>query len=105
MDLEKLLQLGKELGISGPDLRSWIDEERARERDQRTADRAAAKEAEEISRARLQEEKTILELKLKLQEQQARLALVAGSDPSASTVLRSSGARLPKPAQAHSTIQ
>lgn len=60
MDLERLLQHGKELGISSPDLRSWIDKEQARERDQRTADRAAAKEAEEISRAYLKEEKQFL---------------------------------------------
>lgn len=92
MDLEKLLELGKELGISGPDLRTWVDEERAKARDQRTADRAAAKEAEEIARARLQEEKTVIELKLKLYEQQARLAPAAVSDPSASTVSSSSSA-------------
>lgn len=51
MCLERLLQLGKRLGTSGMDLRSWIDEERVRERDQHTADHTAAKEAEEAARA------------------------------------------------------
>ncbi|XP_040061524.1 uncharacterized protein LOC120836604 [Ixodes scapularis] len=78
MDTEKLMKVGQELGLSGAALKQWMDEERVRERDQRTAEREATKEAEALARARLdaddhtrarlEAERAVLELQLRLQE-------------------------------------
>ncbi|XP_040070203.1 uncharacterized protein LOC115319763 [Ixodes scapularis] len=70
MDLEKLTVIGKELGFSGASLKQWIDEERAREREERLTERERAREVEAQTSARLEAERTVLELKLRLQEQQ-----------------------------------
>ncbi|KAH8042518.1 hypothetical protein HPB51_023846 [Rhipicephalus microplus] len=71
METDKLTAIGKELGLSGPGLKQWIDEERVREREAREvrlAERNAAKEADAEALARLQAEKEVLELRLKLRE-------------------------------------
>uniref|UniRef100_L7M186 Putative tick transposon n=1 Tax=Rhipicephalus pulchellus TaxID=72859 RepID=L7M186_RHIPC len=71
METDKLTAIGKELGLSGSGLKQWIDEERAREREAREArlaERNAAKEADAEALARLQAEKEVLELRLKLRE-------------------------------------
>ncbi|KAH8008862.1 hypothetical protein HPB51_005909 [Rhipicephalus microplus] len=71
METDKLTAIGKELGLSGPGLKRWIDEERVREREAREvrlAERNAAKEADAEALARLQAEKEVLELRLKLRE-------------------------------------
>lgn len=75
MDLEKLMLIGKELGLSGQDLREWIDAERAKEREKRATECEAAKEAARLAqqtetetRARIEAERAMLELRLNLQE-------------------------------------
>nr|XP_037288711.1 uncharacterized protein LOC119181561 [Rhipicephalus microplus] len=78
MEANKLMAIGKELGLSGSALKEWMDQERAREkeaRDARLAERNAAKEPEAEAVARLQAEKEILELKVKLHQ----LGATAGS--------------------------
>lgn len=69
MEADKLTAIGKELGLSGSALKEWMDQERAREKeahDACLAERNAAKEAEAEAVARLQAEKEVLELKIKL---------------------------------------
>lgn len=61
MDLEKLAAIGLQLGFSGAELNKWIEAQQAKLRDERAAEREAAKEADERQRE-------ILQLKLKLQE-------------------------------------
>lgn len=43
MDLEKLMLIGKELRLSGQDLRELIDAERAKETEKRATEREAPK--------------------------------------------------------------
>lgn len=108
MDTEKLMKVGKELGLSGAALKQWMDEERVRERDQRTAEREATKEAEALTRARLdaeredareadghtrarlEAERAVLEFQLRLQERQesavAEIPNESGAGPPAGFV-------------------
>ncbi|KAM7285189.1 uncharacterized protein ISCGN_032147 [Ixodes scapularis] len=76
MDLEKLMKVGKELGLSGRELKQWMDDERVRDRDQHVAEREAVKESEANARARLDAERAVLELKLRLQERQGIVGAV-----------------------------
>lgn len=61
MDLEKLTAIGLQLGLSGAELAKWIEAQQAKQRDERAAERDAAREADERQRE-------ILKLKLQLQE-------------------------------------
>ncbi|XP_065299248.1 uncharacterized protein [Dermacentor albipictus] len=75
MEIERLYAIGKELGMTGAELKRWIDTEIVRERDQRAQHREDAKaqalEAEaqaEQERLRLEAEERVLKLKIELQE-------------------------------------
>lgn len=75
MEIERLYVIGKELGMTGAELKRWIDTEIVRERDQRAQHREDAKaqalEAEaqaEQERLRLEAEERVLKLKIELQE-------------------------------------
>lgn len=57
MDAVSLIAAGEKLGLSGKDLKDWVDAQQALEREKRAADREAAKEASRL-----------VELKLKLAE-------------------------------------
>lgn len=57
MDLEKLVTLGKEMGLSGKELQQWVEKERANERDRRAAEREAAREAHDRECARIAAER------------------------------------------------
>lgn len=50
MDVEKLLEIGTQLGLSGSELRAWIDTQRAEQRAERAAERERLKEAAERER-------------------------------------------------------
>ncbi|XP_050046366.1 uncharacterized protein [Dermacentor andersoni] len=78
MEIERLYAIGKELGMTGAELKRWIDTEIVRERDQRAQHREDAKaqalEAEaqaEQERLRLEAEERVLKLKIELQEKTA----------------------------------
>lgn len=82
MDTERLATIGSQLGLSGVELRTWIENEQAKQRAERAAEREASKEADERTRQ-------ILELKLKLQEgaqsESARINTDSMSLPSAAS--------------------
>lgn len=52
MDLSSLMQVGRELGLSGGDLKEWMGEESAKESDKRAAECETARQVEERTRAR-----------------------------------------------------
>ncbi|XP_072143700.1 uncharacterized protein [Dermacentor andersoni] len=68
MDLEKITAIGLQIGLSGAELRRWIEAEQAKQRDERAAEREAAKEAAELARLADERQREILQLKLQLQE-------------------------------------
>ncbi|XP_077531154.1 uncharacterized protein LOC144143244 [Haemaphysalis longicornis] len=75
MDLEKLMAMGTQLGLSGQELRAWIESERAEQRAARAAEREAsretaerAKEAAERAKDAAEREKELLLLRIRLQE-------------------------------------
>ncbi|CAN7948826.1 unnamed protein product [Ixodes hexagonus] len=68
MDLKEIIELGKQLGLQGVELKEWAEEkvtydreEKAREREERAADRVANREKAEV------EERT-LQLRIRLAE-------------------------------------
>ncbi|XP_037576724.1 uncharacterized protein LOC119458940 [Dermacentor silvarum] len=71
MDWEKFIPIGKELGLSGKELKEWIDEQHNRERDKRAEDREAARVAHQQEIARLTAERTLLESRCRLAEHAA----------------------------------
>ncbi|KAH6927381.1 hypothetical protein HPB50_002459 [Hyalomma asiaticum] len=71
MDTGTLYTIGKDMGLTGPEHREWVDAERARERDLRAQARAEQREKIDLEEKRLQAEERVLQLKLKLQEQAA----------------------------------
>lgn len=68
MDLEKLAVIATQLGLSGAELREWVEREQVRQKDERAAEPGAAKEAAESQRLADERQIQILQLKLKLQE-------------------------------------
>ncbi|CAN7978000.1 unnamed protein product [Ixodes persulcatus] len=71
MDLKEIIELGKQLGLQGVELKEWAEEkvtyegeEKAREREERAADRVASQEKAEV------EERT-LQLRIRLAETRA----------------------------------
>ncbi|KAH7963745.1 hypothetical protein HPB52_022709 [Rhipicephalus sanguineus] len=68
MDLDKLTAVAAQLGLSGAELREWIEREQVRQRDERAAEREEAKEAAERQQLADERQLQILQLKLKLQE-------------------------------------
>lgn len=75
MNTKELFSLGQTIGLSGDELCKWVDAERARERDEKLAEREATKEkldAEhalaECERERLALKQQTLHLKLRLAE-------------------------------------
>lgn len=87
MDLDKLAAVAAQLGLSGAELREWIEREQVRQRDERAAEREEAKEAAERQRLaderqRLADERQLQILQLKLQLQES-----AQSQPSAAAAL------------------
>lgn len=78
MDAEKLIGLGKELGLAGKALQQWIEKERERESERYTLEREAAKEDHDRELERQAGERQLLELRLRVQEsQQASQAVTA----------------------------
>ncbi|CAN8020727.1 unnamed protein product [Ixodes persulcatus] len=61
MEVERLTAFGKELGYAGPELRKWVDDERARLREERAHDRELARENRE---GELSEQATLREREL-----------------------------------------
>lgn len=76
MDIKKWLDVAEPLCLQGPDAHEWTDEERARERDERAAERDAAKEKlaseREATRKRLQLEEGALQLRARIAELKPR---------------------------------
>ncbi|KAH7961843.1 hypothetical protein HPB52_012636 [Rhipicephalus sanguineus] len=68
MEFERLYAIGKDLGMTGAELKRWVDAEIARERDQRAQNREDAKAQAEQDRLRLEAEERVLKLKIELQE-------------------------------------
>lgn len=80
MDAEKLIGLGKELGLTGKALQQWMDEERSRERERCSQEREAAKEDHARELEWQAGERQLLELWLRMQElQQPSQAVTADS--------------------------
>ncbi|KAH7972254.1 hypothetical protein HPB52_009982 [Rhipicephalus sanguineus] len=68
MEFERLYAIGKDLGMTGAELKRWVDAEIARERDQRAQNREDAKAQAEQDRLRVEAEERVLKLKIELQE-------------------------------------
>ncbi|KAH7943704.1 hypothetical protein HPB52_010032 [Rhipicephalus sanguineus] len=68
MEFERLYAIGKDLGMTGAELKRWVDAEIARERDQRAQNLEDAKAQAEQDRLRLEAEERVLKLKIELQE-------------------------------------
>ncbi|KAH7938116.1 hypothetical protein HPB49_020243 [Dermacentor silvarum] len=80
MDAEKLISLGKELGLTAEALQQWMDEERSRERERRSQEPEAAKEDHARELERQAGERQLSELRLRAQElQQPSQAVTANS--------------------------
>ncbi|KAK8787344.1 hypothetical protein V5799_022880 [Amblyomma americanum] len=69
MELEALMETGASLGLTGDDLRRWIDEERRVDREQRAAtERYRTAQFEPASRERMEKERHSLELQERLRQ-------------------------------------
>lgn len=72
MDLRELIAIGERLGLAGDELKKWMDTERARERDERAAEREAVRQHEEreigATRERMELEARNLQLRIQLAE-------------------------------------
>ncbi|XP_075539731.1 uncharacterized protein LOC142574564 [Dermacentor variabilis] len=95
MEIERLYAIGKELGMTGAELKRWIDIEIVRERDQRAQHRedakAQAQEAEaqaEQERLRLEAEERVLKLKIELQEKTAAVQSAQSDSTTEQSVTR-----------------
>lgn len=66
MELEALLEAGASLGLTGDDLRRWIDEERRQDREQRAA--AERHRAALLAREKMEKERHSLELQERLRQ-------------------------------------
>lgn len=87
MELQKLVAVGKEMGMSFNEMHQWVKKERAADQEgpptaERAAEREAALDAHEHEMVRLAPEREILQLKLNLQSQQVT-SDVTPVDPSA----------------------
>ncbi|KAH7960776.1 hypothetical protein HPB49_023331 [Dermacentor silvarum] len=78
MDAEKLIGLGKELGLSGKALQQWIEKEREKESERYTLQREAAKEDHDRELERQARQRQLLELRLRVQESQQLRQAVTG---------------------------
>lgn len=85
MDWEKYIPIGKELGLSGKELKEWIDEQQIKERDRRAEDRDASRVAHEQEIARLAAEQSLLEVKCRLAERTAATIETGGEHVQASS--------------------
>ncbi|XP_049516948.1 uncharacterized protein LOC125942722 [Dermacentor silvarum] len=69
MELEALMETGASLGLTGDDLRRWIDEERRADREQRTAaDRYRTAQMDSQARDKMEKERHSLELQERLRQ-------------------------------------
>ncbi|XP_075549523.1 stomatin-like isoform X2 [Dermacentor variabilis] len=69
MELEALMETGASLGLTGDDLRRWIDEERRADREQRTAaDRYRTAQMDSQAREKMEKERHSLELQERLRQ-------------------------------------
>ncbi|KAH7934850.1 hypothetical protein HPB52_001133 [Rhipicephalus sanguineus] len=68
MELEKLASIGTQLGLSGAELRKWIEEEQARQREERVLAREAAEREREAALKASECEVEALRLKLELKK-------------------------------------
>lgn len=80
MELEKLVNLGEKFGLSGTELKEFVDRERARLREERAAEREANREAA----ARLETERSVLELQLQVRQQQPNASAESGTSAATS---------------------
>lgn len=72
---ENIVALGKELGYTGGELRDWVEQERYRQREEshllRDEARESAKQAQDAAEReirRFQQEREVLELRLRLRD-------------------------------------
>ncbi|KAL3205476.1 hypothetical protein MRX96_040771 [Rhipicephalus microplus] len=69
MELEALMETGASLGLTGDDLRRWIDEERRADREQRTAaERYRGAHMDPQSWEKMEKERHSLELQERLRQ-------------------------------------
>ncbi|KAH7958176.1 hypothetical protein HPB51_027839 [Rhipicephalus microplus] len=90
MDLEKLAAIGLQLGFSGAELNKWIEAQQAKLRDERAAEREAAKEADERQRE-------ILQLKVRPRPRRDTRTSRVDSSASARRPVQESWRQVPEP--------
>lgn len=73
MEKERLIELGRELGLENDELREWVERECALARDEQAMEREFEREYAEHQQNLKEKERKILELKLQLLESSRRL--------------------------------
>ncbi|XP_040068703.1 uncharacterized protein LOC120841790 [Ixodes scapularis] len=93
MEIEKLVALGTKLDLSGAELKRWIEEETAKQREERALEREATREAtereQEAAKAAAERELEILRLRLELEnKKEGNRSSGAGTDGEGQSVLK-----------------
>ncbi|XP_042149478.1 uncharacterized protein LOC120845798 [Ixodes scapularis] len=93
MEIEKLVALGTKLDLSGAELKRWIEEETAKQREERALEREATREAtereQEAAKAAAERELEILRLRLELEnKKEGNRSSGAGTDLEGHSVLK-----------------